>query len=233
MTGIWSDLAAWGGPTPNKYPGGMADVAGLALHIQQGTQAGSLSWCRNPASYVSAHFFNGRDGSLVQLVSTDDAAWAEVGGNRHWISVENEGYSGDSLTDAQLQNCARLLARCHTAYGVPLQSCNAPVTGRGLTGHSLGGTAWGGHADCPGPPVLAQRGEIISRAALIIASLGGPVSLTPADLEAIKLAVWGYKNPGLDPIDMRQRLVNAEAAAEAALALVQKIAAAPPVLHSA
>jgi hypothetical protein len=146
----------------------MGAVYGLILHIQEGTQAGSISWCKNPASKVSAHFFNAKNGQLVQLVSVTDAAWAEVNGNPHWISVENEGYSGDSLTDAQVQNCARLLARCHTDYSTPLQICDDPQTGRGLTGHGLGGAAFGDHPDCPGTPVLNQRPQIIARAATIL-----------------------------------------------------------------
>lgn len=208
--GIWSDLAQWVGPTPNRYPGAMRTPFGLILHIQDGTQAGSIAWCKNPASRVSAHFFNPKTGTLAQLVSVLDAAWAEVAGNELWISVENEGHSGDLLTDSQLQNCADLMARCHELWNVPLQISNDPATVPGLSGHSLGGSAYGGHTMCPGAPILGQREEIIHRAAILIAGKQGPMTLTPADITAVKLAVWGYENPTLDQHDMRQVIVNAE-----------------------
>lgn len=42
---------------------------------------------------------------------------------------------------------------------------------------------------------------------------GGPVAaLTDAEIQKIVLAIWTYKNPNLDKIDMRQRLVNASEA---------------------
>lgn len=167
-TPLWSDLAAYVGPTANEYPGAMGPVMGLVLHIQQGTEAGSIAWCKNPAAKVSAHFSNPKAGPMVQLVPVTDAAWAEVGGNLHWISVENEGMSGDALTDSQLEHCAQLLARIHADYGVPLVASDSPAAGiPGLTGHGLGGAAWGGHTDCPGAPVLAQRHDIITQAAAI------------------------------------------------------------------
>ena len=61
----------------------------------------------------------------------------------------------------------------------------------------------------------AYRGTTTDLAALITGTStpqGGPMSLTPTDI----FDVWAFRNPHLDPIDMRQRLVNAEAAAEQA-----------------
>lgn len=114
------------------------------------------------------------------MVDTSVAAWAEVSGNLHWLSVECEGVGGQSLTDAQIEAVAQLLARAHHVYGVPLQPCDTPLApgAGGLTGHSLGGAAFGGHTSCPGSGVLAQRGRIIDRAAQIT---GGP---TPAPIPA-------------------------------------------------
>lgn len=166
--------ATWRGPVPNYTPGGMRSHRGLVLHIQQGSEAGTDAWFHNPSSQVSAHFGNPKTGRLDQWVDTDDRAWAEVAGNPDWISVENEGNSGNSLTASQLENVAQLLAWLHTKYGVPLQISDSTVPG--LTGHGLGGSAWGGHYDCPGAPILAQRPQIIARAAAIV---GTPVP-TPA-----------------------------------------------------
>lgn len=167
--------ADWIGPTVNEYVGGMVDRHGLVLHIQDGTESGSESWFKNPQSQASAHFLNPKSGNLRQMVDTDDAAWTEMAGNRHWISIENEGVGGDSLTASQIENCARLLAWLHTTYGIPLQSTDDP-SGSGLGWHGMGGAAWGGHYDCPGDAIKAQRGAILARASQIV----GQPAPTPA-----------------------------------------------------
>lgn len=171
--------ATWRGPVPNMTPGGMTAHRGLVLHIQEGTESGTDSWFHNPASQVSAHFGNPKSGPLDQWVDTDDRAWAEVAGNPEWISVENEGNSGDALTPSQLENAAQLFAWIHSTYGVPLQLSDSTIPG--LTGHGLGGQAWGGHLDCPGQPILQQRPQIIARAAQIagVVATPQPPSTTP------------------------------------------------------
>lgn len=175
---IWTDIAQWQGPTVNMSPGAMGKIRMVVVHIQQGTNAGSIAWCKNPASQVSAHFFNPKTGPMVQLVDTNDMAWAEVNYNPVAISIENEGYSGDSLTANQIANCAAVLAKCNTAYGVPLVSIDDPSQA-GVIGHGLLGAGGGNHPDCPGDPILAQRGAIISAAAAL---LGNPTPTpTPED----------------------------------------------------
>lgn len=161
------------GPTPNEYPNGMVEHKGLVLHIEQSNNNDNVdSWFKDPTAQASAHFTNPKVGGLHQLVDTDDAAWTEMAGNRHWVSVEHEGYSGDSLTASQIENDAQLLAWLHTTYNVPLQITDDVNVG-GLGWHGMGGDAWGGHFDCPGDPIKAQRGAIIARAQEI---LGAPVS---------------------------------------------------------
>jgi len=145
----------------------MDGIMGVVLHIQQGTQAGSIAWCKNPESRVSAHFFAPKVGRPVQLVDTADRAWAEASGNPFWLSIENEGYSGDSLSGDQITACALILARAHTEYGVRLAATDDPNNG-GLGWHGMGGDAWGGHPDCPGEPVKAQRAAIIGKATVLL-----------------------------------------------------------------
>jgi len=163
----WSDIAHWEGPTPNRTSGGMQEFRGLVLHIMQGSYAGSISWGKNPASSVSFHFATRGDGHLGQLVDTADTAWTQGSGNGHWISVENEGFSGNPLTDGQVEACAQLYARGVREYGWPLQSTDSP-NGYGLGWHGMGGAAWGGHPDCPGEPIKDQRPAILARAAEIL-----------------------------------------------------------------
>ena len=174
--------ANWRGPVPNQG-GPMGKILGLVLHIQEGSESGTDAWFHNPASKVSAHFGNPKSGRLDQWVEVGIVAWAEVNGNTNWISVENEGHSGDSLTPSQFENIAELLAWLHTTFDVPLRISDTPVSGTpGLTGHGLGGDSWGGHLDCPGVPILAQRQAIITRAAQITGApqFGGSMGTIPA-----------------------------------------------------
>ena len=161
------DIAEWVGPTDNKTKGGMVETRGLVIHIMQGTYAGSIAWGKNPASSVSFHFATRGDGHLGQLVDTADAAWTQGNGNGHWISVENEGYSGNPLTAGQVEGVAQVYARGVREYGWPMQTTDDP-NGRGLGWHGMGGQAWGGHFDCPGEPIKAQRGAILARAQQIL-----------------------------------------------------------------
>ena len=169
--GIWSDIAEWRGPTPN-HSGAMLEQRGVVLHIAEGGYEGTISWCKNPASGVSCHFVVAADGRIAQLADTDVTVWTQIAGNGHWISVENEGFTPNALSDAQVRANARILAKAHQVYGVPLQVATDP-TGRGLGHHSMGtdggdnptdtwtGPTWG-HTDCPGPAIVNQKSAIIA-----------------------------------------------------------------------
>jgi hypothetical protein len=187
----WTDLATWVGPTINEGDGDgrpgetddrLTEVRGLVLHIASGFYQGTIAWQRNASADVSSHFIVARDGRCAQMVDTDDRAWTQRSGNSRWLSVELEGFAiGDKLhakhpgwerlTDAQIEACARFLARIHRVYGVPLQLATSP-SGRGLGHHSMGyesGIDWG-HRLCPGEPIKAQKPQILARA---VALAGG------------------------------------------------------------
>ena len=179
--GLWSDIATWRGPTAN-VGGSMREQRGLVVHIAEGTFEGTISWCRNPDSDVSAHFVVAADGRIAQVVNTDVTAWTQRDGNGHWVSVEFEGHTPNPLAAAQLEACARLFVKGHQVYGWPLQLATSP-TGRGLGHHSMGaenGANWG-HSECPGPAVKAQKPAILARA-IAIAGGAGP---TPGGLMAL------------------------------------------------
>ncbi|MFB6535103.1 peptidoglycan-binding protein [Streptomyces noursei] len=160
-------------PIPNNHTsGGQSSVTGVVIHIMDGSLSGTDSWFRNSEAQASSHFGTGRHGALYQWVDTADRAWAQAGGNRDWLSIENEGRGGDSLTSAQIDRCAEILAWAHRVYGVPLAVTHS-TTGRGLGYHAMGGAAWGGHTSCPGPRVLAQLPEIIARAQRLAGSGSG------------------------------------------------------------
>ncbi|WP_446038829.1 peptidoglycan-binding protein [Streptomyces sp. SID1121] len=158
--------ATWKPISVNYTKNGQDSVRGVVIHIMDGTYAGTDSWFRNPAAQASSHFGTSRTGQLCQWVDTANRAWAQAGGNRTWLSIENEGKGGDALTDAQLTRCAEVLAWAHKTHGVPLQLTTDP-NGRGLGYHGMGGSAWGGHTSCPGSRVVAQLPEILKRAKAI------------------------------------------------------------------
>lgn len=162
--------AKWRGPVPNCNVGAMVrPFQGLVLHIQEGTESGTDSWFHNPASQVSAHFGNPKTGGLDQWVDTNDKAWAQVAGNKSWISIENEGHSSDSLTASQIANAAALLAWLNLTEKVPMQ-CADTASDSGLGYHSMGGDPWGGHMDCPGQPIIDQRPDIVAAAQQLVST---------------------------------------------------------------
>lgn len=151
----------------NHSAGGMVAWDGVVLHIMEGILDGTDSWFRNPQAQASAHFGVGRDGRIYQWVDTRDKAWAQAEGNPRNISIENEGFAGDSLTQAQVEGCAMILAWARTVHGVPLRVNDSP-TAQGLGWHGMGGSAWGGHTGCPGDLIRAQRTAIVTRAGQIL-----------------------------------------------------------------
>lgn len=147
----------------NYTEGGQEQVLGLVVHIMDGTLEGSQAWFDNTRSQASSHFGTGKDGELRQWVDTKDRAWAQGSGNRTYLSIENEGRGGDSLTDKQIEEIAQVFAWVHKTYGVPLKLATK-VGDKGLAYHALGGAAWGGHTSCPGSKIVAQLPKIVLRA---------------------------------------------------------------------
>lgn len=173
----WTE-AKWYGPTPNKNPGHV-ECRGLVVHIASGYYNGTISWEKNSDANVSSHFVVGRDGSIAQLVDTNDTAWTQRKGNGHWLSVECEGFALDDklhashpgwelLTEAQLNAVAQLFFHGHQEFGYPLQLATSP-DGKGLGHHSMGaenGVDWG-HSHCPGEPIKGQKSIILAKAQVL------------------------------------------------------------------
>lgn len=248
--GRWIDISSWQGPAADNFGDGdwaereaadrMSEHRGLVIHIAEGSYAGTVAWERNASSDISSHWVLAKDGRCAQMVDTDDRPWTQGAGNDAWLSVECEGYAGDSLTAQQLEVVAQLLARTSQVYGVPLQLADSP-SGRGLGWHGMGGAAWGGHTGCPGAPIVAQRGAIVARAQEIT---GGNMSLTAEQDRKLQAAdnAWysvaidadsiGYPTPsggsGSVPNQLKRRTELIRAALAAVAADVAEIKARPP-----
>lgn len=173
-------------PVDNRTVNGQLAVYGVLLHIMEGTLPGTDSWFHNSDSEASAHFGIGRDGTIYQWVDTKDRAWHAAGANSSWLGIEHEGKSGEKLTDKQLAASARVIAWMHQTHGVKLQAVDSP-TGRGIGWHGMGGSAWGGHPNCPGKPIRDQRAAIIKAA--------GGAMVKPVTYEPFPGSGWFKKSP--------------------------------------
>ncbi|MCW7991161.1 hypothetical protein XF35_39625, partial [Streptomyces platensis subsp. clarensis] len=196
---------------PNYTPNGQLEVRGLVVHIMDGTLAGTDAWFRNPASQASSHFGTSRDGRLYQWIDTQHRGWAQAGGNKSWLSIEDEGRGGQSLTEQQLDRVAEVFAWVVKTYDVPLKVATGPDD-RGLGYHAMGGKAWGGHTSCPGAKIVAQLDEIVKRAAAIVGKKPTPGtgggSKTPARYQAsINGLKYGYGATGGHITKVGQALV--------------------------
>ncbi|MGW2274135.1 peptidoglycan recognition protein family protein [Streptomyces yangpuensis] len=145
----------------NFTPGGLQEVRGLVLHVQEGENSLHDRF-NDPTVKSSAHFWVSQSGEIEQYVSARDRAWAQGTGNPSWLSVETSGFASRPLTAQQVDSVARIYAWGMAQHGWPLAPAPTPL-GRGLGIHSMGGRAWGGHA-CPGPLRSAQTGEILTAA---------------------------------------------------------------------
>lgn len=186
----WKDIAPRQESTVNQG-GSMIEVRGLVVHIAEGSYEGTISWQQNPAAEVSSHFIVSKKGAICQMVDTSVTAWTQSSGNGRWISVENEGFSGTPLTDAQLQANAVIFDRVCRTYNVPYQVTSS-TNGFGLGHHAMGGASWGGHYDCPGDPIIKQKPQIVS-----LAKSGGSMAMTTADAKVF----WDYviESAGIGP----------------------------------
>jgi hypothetical protein len=165
---LWSDIAQWRGPVLH-HSGTISDHRYVIVHTAEGSYEGTISWQKNPDSDNSSHFIVDFDGKIAQVNDTANRSGAQKAGNPYSISIENAGNHGTALTDAQLTANAKILAKAHQVYGIPLQVTNNPDT-RGLGHHSMGcetGVDWG-HCDCPGNIIKAQKAQIVGRAISIV-----------------------------------------------------------------
>jgi hypothetical protein len=153
-------------PTRNGSWGSGA-MMGLVMHTMVGNAPGAVSWFNNPASQASAHFCIAQDGSVTQMgpVGKGWIAWAEAAGNGSWYSAEHadDGNPANPLTPEQITASAQILEVLSRFAGFPLQISDS-VDVKGYGWHGMGGSAWGGHFDCPGDVRKAQRPQIIALA---------------------------------------------------------------------
>ncbi|MEY9874325.1 hypothetical protein ABH931_003820 [Streptacidiphilus sp. MAP12-33] len=100
-------------------------VSSLVLHETEGSRDGALAFLQDPTSYASVHYLIGRDGSVTQLVPTQDVAWhaGNTSVDAHSIGIAHEGYAlrtGSWYTEAEYESSAALIRYLAARFSVPL-----------------------------------------------------------------------------------------------------------------
>ncbi len=138
---------------------------GLVLHVNASDGDPFSTFQQGSAN---SHWQVMKTGKLIQYVDSDLDSWAQMAGNTSYHSVESEGYPTESLTAEQITTIAKLYAWGHNQYGWPLVVSEVAGT-PGFCWHGAGGVAWGNHEGCPGDLRKAQRSDILTAAAAILA----------------------------------------------------------------
>jgi hypothetical protein len=140
----------------------MSAHLGLVLHVQEGNNS-PAGWFNNPSSGASSTWWVSKAGALEQYVDANVCAWAQGNGNSTYNSVETEGYHNEPLTAAQEAMLAELYTWGAQTYIWPFNVAEAPGQS-GFGWHGMGGSAWGGHTDCPGDLRKPRRQPILDQA---------------------------------------------------------------------
>ncbi|MFN7134022.1 MAG: N-acetylmuramoyl-L-alanine amidase, partial [Myxococcales bacterium] len=112
--------AKWN-PSPN-YSAGHGAYDFVVIHTVQGSYAGCISWFKNTASKVSAHYvIRSSDGEITQMVEHKNTAWHAGCYNGRSIGIEHEGYVSDPAwyTEAMYQSSAKLTRWIADKHGIP------------------------------------------------------------------------------------------------------------------
>lgn len=149
---------------------------GWILHVQDGNGSPwHLFATSRPGKRKVSTGWVSKAGQVEQYISATDKPWAQGAGNGSWHAWETEGFPDEPLTDAQILT----LARIHIWHQAFDRVASSPDD-RGIGTHSMGGSAWGGHA-CPGTRRAAQRADILSAVADL--RRGAPIPKPPKGSE--------------------------------------------------
>jgi hypothetical protein len=108
--------------TCNYQVGRTAAITTIVIHVTQGSYAGTISWFKDPAAQVSAHYVvRSSDGQITQMVAEKDTAWHARSANPYSIGIEHEGYIDQPswFTDAMYRSSAALTRNIADRRGIP------------------------------------------------------------------------------------------------------------------
>ena len=108
--------------TCNYQTGRTQAITTIVIHVTQGSYAGTISWFKDPAAQVSAHYVvRSSDGQITQMVAEKDTAWHARSANPYSIGIEHEGFIDQPswFTDAMYRSSAALTANIADRRGIP------------------------------------------------------------------------------------------------------------------
>lgn len=198
----WAETPNFGYPQGTHGRNGQK-VMGICYHIAQGSRSSVESWFRSPKSSASSHFLLCRDGSAVQFVAEEDAAWTQgdtkavswplydpaVNPNLVLISIEHEGYHTEAWPEAMFEADVAMTLHLCERFAIPPRR---PY----LLGHyELNGQS---RRFCPGPHFPWDRllDEVQRRYAK---------QLLPWMADAISIGVAHRLTDGSRPLDLALR----------------------------
>ena len=123
---LWVDS-----PNFNHRAAGM-EIDTLILHHTAGPNlSGTVSWFSSKQSQASSHYVVGKDGSVVQMVNTNNRAWhagvaldafgrKDINSRSVGIEIVNVGDGYDAYPEAQLQVLEHLIAVIMQRYPIKM-----------------------------------------------------------------------------------------------------------------
>lgn len=141
----------WRPASPGNFLQGRQgkQVDRVVIHVTDGTLRGSAAWFADPKSNVSAHFIVGMDGTVIQCVSVENAAYhaGDWGMNLRSIGIEHEGQPSKgpwTPSEAQLEASADLVAELCRRFNIPPHRAH-------IIAHSEVNPNRAARHNCPGP----------------------------------------------------------------------------------
>lgn len=129
--------AIWDPASSSNYTASRsAAIGAVTLHTAQGSYAGTISWFKNSAAQVSAHYvIRSSDGQVTQMVRNAHTAWHVRSHNSYTLGIEHEGYIDNSswYTSAMYNASAALVRDFCGKYGsIPCSSAYSGAASSGI-----------------------------------------------------------------------------------------------------
>ena len=103
--------------------GSRTKVDHIVIHDTEGSYAGTISWFKDPAANVSAHYvIKSSTGAITQMVKEKDVAWHDACFNTTTVGIEHEGYAANPdqwFTEPMYIASAKLTAYLADKYAIP------------------------------------------------------------------------------------------------------------------
>jgi uncharacterized protein (TIGR03382 family) len=129
---------------------GTADIHYIIIHDTEGSYSGTISWFKDPAAKVSAHYVvRSSDGHIAQMVDEKNIAWHDACFNTNSVGIEHEGYAAKPTqwyTEAMYTESAKLTAYLADKYNIKKTHSTSTIMGHGeapdCSDHEDPGPGW-------------------------------------------------------------------------------------------